>query len=91
MRRRRSLFGRGLGLAAGVVVAAALAQQLRRPPAARTWEGRVLGVPYDFRPPTLSRLRARWWNPDDPRVFTPRTFGVGWDLNIYRLTHLVAR
>ncbi len=91
MRRRRSFLGRSLGLATVALVAAALAQQLRRPAAARTWEGRVLGVPYDFRPPTLARLRARWWNPADPRVCTPRTFGVGWDLNVYCLTRLVAR
>lgn len=50
-------------------------------------QGRVAGVPYDFRRPTVARFRSRWWNPNDPRLLTPKTFGVGWDLNLYRLTH----
>ena len=90
MRRLRQVLGLSLVLVAGGVVVAALAQQIRRPAAARTWEGRVLGIPYDFRPATLTRLRDRWWNPDDPRVFTPKTFGVGWDLNVHRIIRFVA-
>jgi len=42
---------------------------------------RVLGVPYDIRLPTAERIASRWWNPRDPRLFVPRVFGVGWDLN----------
>jgi Family of unknown function (DUF5808) len=44
--------------------------------------GTMLGIPYDFRMPTLSRVRERFWNPEDPRIFTPRVFGVGWDINL---------
>lgn len=44
-----------------------------------------LGVPYDWRRPTVARLKSRWWNPDDPRVLTPRTFGWGWDINLARV------
>lgn len=51
--------------------------------------GRLLKVPYDFRFPTIKRVKERWWNPDDPRVFTPRVFGVGWSLNLYRLRELL--
>ena len=47
--------------------------------------GRLLGVPYDFRFPTLSRLKERLWNPDDPRLITPRAFGIGWSVNAYEL------
>jgi hypothetical protein len=50
-------------------------------------QGRVFGIPFDFRPPTLTRAKARWWNPSDPHLLTPRVFGVGWDLNSYWLTH----
>lgn len=63
---------------------AALLDQLRRPKEERTWHGRVLGVPYDFRPPTRERFLAAWWNPEDERVFTPRDFGVGWAINLYQ-------
>lgn len=47
--------------------------------------GTFLGVPYDWRPPTLARAKSRWWNPDDPRLFTPKTFGWGFDVNLARL------
>ena len=50
-------------------------------------QGHVLGVPYDLRRPTVSKLRSRWWNAEDPRIFTPKTFGAGWDINLYRLLH----
>lgn len=44
-------------------------------------QGRILGVPYDFRGATTQRLSERIWNPADPRVFMPRLFGVGWTVN----------
>ncbi len=43
--------------------------------------GRVLGMPYDVRVPDSGRIASRWWNPLDPRVFVPRVFGLGWDVN----------
>lgn len=43
--------------------------------------GRVLGVPYNLRLPTAAELTEALWNPEDPRLFRPRTFGAGWDLN----------
>lgn len=50
-------------------------------------QGRIANVPYDFRRPTVARLKSRWWNPADRRFFTPKTFGAGWDLNLYWLAH----
>jgi Family of unknown function (DUF5808) len=47
--------------------------------------GRFLGVPYDWRRPTVARVKQRWWNPDDPRLFTPKSWGWGFDLNLARL------
>lgn len=44
--------------------------------------GTFLGIPYDWRRPTLARVRERWWNPDDPRVFTPKAFGWGYDIHL---------
>jgi hypothetical protein len=68
---------------------AAVADQLRRPPEERTWEGTVVGfVPYDLRVPTMERARSRWWNPEDERLFVPQVFGVGWTLNFARLASL---
>jgi len=66
---------------------AALVDQLRRPAQDRTWYGNIFGIPYDFRPPTPERIRAAFWNKDDPAIFTRRPFGVGWGVNLYRLLH----
>lgn len=76
-------------LVAGAVglVVAAIGQQMQRPPDKRTWTGHVLGVPYDFRPPTLQRFEERWWNPKDPHILTPHMFGVGWGFNLYQVVH----
>jgi hypothetical protein len=63
------------------VIGGALLQELRKPPEQREWHGRFVGIPYDFRPPTLERFRRCWWNPNDPRIFTERDFGVGWSVN----------
>ena len=72
------------------VGAIAVLGELRRPAEQRQWHGYVLGfVPYDFRAPSFSRLRDAWWNPDDPRLLTPRDFGVGWAVNLHRAYVLV--
>jgi hypothetical protein len=55
----------------------------------RESDGRLLGLPYDFRRPTTGRIRARAWNPDDPRLFTPKAFGWGLGINVYWLVHPV--
>jgi hypothetical protein len=47
--------------------------------------GRFLGLPYDWRRPTWSRVRERAWNPHDPRLLTPKSFGWGYDINFYAL------
>jgi hypothetical protein len=44
-----------------------------------------LRLPYDWRRPTLARVKQRWWNPADRRLFTPKVFGWGLDLNLYEL------
>ena len=68
---------------AWTALAAAIYQELRKPPEARTWNGKVAGVvPYDFRIPTLDRLREAYWAPDSDQVFSERVFGVGWAVNI---------
>jgi hypothetical protein len=52
-------------------------------------EGYFAGIPYDWRKPTSARITARWWNPDDKRLFTPKSFGWGYGLNLYWLIHPV--
>ena len=52
---------------------------------------RVLGMPADWSKPTAARAKSRLWNPDDRRIFTPKTFGVGWSINFYWLIHPIKR
>ncbi len=51
----------------------------------RETEGELLGIPYSFSPPTIDRLKARLWNAEDARVFTPHIFGWGWSVNFYQI------
>ena len=64
---------------------AAVAQELSKPEDQRTWHGKVSGVPYDFRMPTLKRFRDAYWNPNDDRIFTDRVVGIGWAINFAQL------
>ncbi|WP_233404552.1 hypothetical protein [Actinotalea solisilvae] len=67
----------------------AVVRELRLPPEQRTWHGSVARVvPYDFRRPTLARLRAANWNPEG-KLVNARSFGVGWTLNAGRAVKLV--
>ena len=61
----------------------ALYQELKKPAEERTWHGKVAGVvPYDFRVPTLDRLRHAYWEPESDEIFSERVFGVGWAVNV---------
>jgi len=77
----------GIGVA---LIAAAVVQQLRRPPQERDWHGTLGGVvPYDLRPPTLARLKDSVWAPESERVLLPRAAGVGWSPNLARIITLL--
>ncbi len=72
------------------LIVAAVATELAKPAPERTWQGRVIGVvPYDFRPPTWSRIRDAYWNPQSEKLFSDRVFGVGWAVNLYRAKTLM--
>lgn len=47
--------------------------------------GTFLGVPYDWRRPTVARVKSRWWNRRDRRIFTPKSYGWGYDVNLYEV------
>ncbi|MET0789704.1 MAG: DUF5808 domain-containing protein [Cellulomonas sp.] len=69
---------------------AALVKELRTPPEEREWNGVVVGfVPYDFRMPTVERIKQRFWDPQGAHLISPRVFGVGWTLNVGRIVELV--
>jgi len=68
-------------------VGAAIAQQLQRPPEERTWYGKIAGIPYDFRLPTVERIRDTFWNKNTSKIFLPQAFGIGWSINLYPIIH----
>lgn len=89
-KRRLSTFDALLMGAVGALVTTSVVRELRRPPTQRTWRGKVLGIPYDYRPPTADRLRSTWWAPEDDRLVKPTAYGLGWDLNVGRVVKLAS-
>ena len=66
-----------------IAVGVAIYTELRKPPAERTWHGKLAGVvPYDFRMPSVEALRLAYWNPRSQTIFTDRPLGVGWAINV---------
>jgi hypothetical protein len=74
-----------VAVAAGALAGSAVAKELSKPPEERTWHGSVAGIPYDFRPPTAEKLKRTVWDPDNPELFVPHAFGVGWSVNLAQL------
>jgi len=89
--RPRCIVRRTLGLIATTLTIAAIGEQLRLPPEERTWQGKIMGIPYDFRWPTAERIREKVWNKNTSRILVPHVFGVGWTINFYPLLHCKAK
>ncbi len=87
MKKIARILGRTLGTLGLILVVAAVLDQLRRPPEHRTWQGHIIGIPYDFRVPTIERIREKVWNKNTSRIVMPHVFGVGWSINFYPLLH----
>jgi hypothetical protein len=80
----------GLGITCALA-AAAVATELLKPPGERRWHGRLGGfVPYDFRPPTMARIRHTWWSPSTTRILVDTGFGIGWDINLGRVARVAS-
>ena len=82
----KECFIRMIQVTAFTLTMAAVCQELEKPKEERKWCGKIGGlIPYDFRLPTIERLKESYWNPYERRVFTPEVFGVGWAINLYAL------
>lgn len=81
----REWFIRLAQTAAITVAVAAICQELEKPSEERQWHGKVGFVPYDFRLPTLEKIKGAYWNASEDRVFTKRAFGIGWAINFHAL------
>ena len=67
------------------VTLAAVCQELEKPEEERHWHGRVGFIPYDFRPPTIQKIKDTFWNPESTSVFMLEICGVGWAVNFHAL------
>jgi hypothetical protein len=72
-----------LGIA--TLMGLAIREQLQMPKDQRTWHGTLFNIPYDFRWPTIERLRETFWNRHTSNVLVPTAFGMGWTINFYPL------
>jgi Family of unknown function (DUF5808) len=87
--RERSTMGNIVTIVSVGAAALAVVRELKKPSSQREWNGRVGFIPYDFRIPTPSRIRERYWNPNDDRILVPQLFGVGWTINLGRVVRLL--
>jgi hypothetical protein len=87
--RRVSTVNKYWRLALAIIGLIAVIQELRKPPDERTWSGKVADlVPYDFRMPTIERVRSTYWNPEGP-IISGKVFGVGWAPNLGALNRII--
>lgn len=88
---RRSDGMKPLKLLAAVLAIVAVIKELRLPKEERTWHGALGGlVPYDFRMPTVEKIKGTFWNPDGAIVVN-RMFGVGWTINLGAIVAKIRR
>jgi hypothetical protein len=82
----RKWLGRIIQATAITLTLVAVCQELEKPKEERKWHGRIGGlIPYDFRLPTMEKIKEAYWNPYESRIFSPEVFGVGWAINFYAL------
>jgi hypothetical protein len=71
------------------LTAAAIGQELAKPPEERTWKGQVAGTPYNFRVDEWPDVVNEYWNPDSDEILTPHVIGIGWGVNFAALTRRI--
>ena len=72
-------------MAAITITMVAILQEMEKPLEKRAWHGSVACVPYDFRRPSVKRLKDTYWNPYETHLLTPTVWGIGWGVNFHRL------
>ncbi|GAC1457535.1 MAG: hypothetical protein PVSMB4_17390 [Ktedonobacterales bacterium] len=76
------------GVVAGLT-AAAISQELEKEPEERTWQGKIAGVPYNFRIAEWGAIAGEYWDPASDEIFTPHAIGLGWGVNFAALARRV--
>jgi len=82
----REWFTRIIQVTVVALTLAVVFQELEKPKERREWHGKVASIfPYDFRIPTIERLKESFWNPYERQVFPSPVFGIGWAINFCAL------
>jgi Family of unknown function (DUF5808) len=89
-KKQRGGMSRIVGWVSVGLVVAAVVNELSQPREERSWHGRLIGIPYDFRLPSLAKVRERLWAPANPKLLVPHAFGMGWTVNLGRLRTVLA-
>ncbi len=55
----------------------------------RPLSGSLLGIPYNFERPTLSRVKQTIWNPSSNRLLVPHVYGWGFSPNFHALARRI--
>jgi hypothetical protein len=58
---------------------------------ARKPQGHWLGIPYNWQRPKRHEWLRGLWDRDDHRIWTPRNYGWGYDLNFAEIKRRVTR
>jgi hypothetical protein len=58
---------------------------------ARKPQGRFWGMPYNWSRPARGDVRKGLWDPDEPRVWTPKNYGWGYTINFAALWRRLKR
>ena len=67
------------------IAVAAVCQELEKPKEERHWHGKLGIIPYDFRMPTIERLKEGYWNAESTQILSAEVFGIGWAINFHAL------
>lgn len=74
-----------------MVVAGIIIEEIKKEDGIERWKGKSLGfVPYDLRPPALSKIKENYWDPTSNEVFSGKVSGIGWAVNFAALRNLLS-
>lgn len=67
------------------IAVAAVCQELEKPKEERHWHGKLGIIPYDFRFPTIERLKRAYWNTESDQIISDTVLGIGWAVNFFAI------
>ena len=83
--------GNLLKLFTAMVVVGIIVEEIKKDDEAERWKGKSLGfVPYDLRPPALSKIKENYWDPTSDELFSGEVSGIGWAINFAALRKILS-